>query len=241
MPTRAPTPEATFKPGVSKVVVRTTLRGFTRKTFTRGIRYAYRKAFAKRHRIQDITLIIITNIRDTVPRRARRARRLAAAGVEFDCQVMAQTSAAAESLSSEIKDGDAAEEAKLLDEFKVEIKAVAQDSEYDDVPAGYLAPAALAVSEASGVVTLETRAPTPVPAVGSGSGGGPPIGAIVGAVAGIGALAGVAVWRRRLVQVGSAKELVHAGAASNPTSTEPKLHDIYPGAISTDDEKVGAL
>ena len=59
-------------------------------------------------------------------------------GVEFDIQVVAQTPAAAESLKSEIKDSDTAEEAKLLDAFKEEIKAVAQDSEYDDVQASYV-------------------------------------------------------------------------------------------------------
>jgi len=62
-PTRAPTPTPTFRVRTPKLVVRTKLAGFTVATFTRGIRFAYRRAFARRYNIADVLRVIITNIR----------------------------------------------------------------------------------------------------------------------------------------------------------------------------------
>ena len=138
-----------------------------------------------------------------------------------------------------VKGGDAAEEAAVLSDFKLEIEAVAADPQYDDVPASYVAPAALAVSTEPAQARVETTAPTPASAptpapTHAGGGGGSPVGAVVGAVAGVAALAGVALWQRKKRTAAAstgARAAMASGGAPKPADN-PTLHDIYPDAGS---------
>ena len=140
-------------------MVRTQLSGFSKITFSVGIRFAYREAFARRYSIEDIARVIITNIRDRADRRTLRA----GSGVEFDVQVSATTTVAAEALQLRVKGGDAAEELELLDEFKASLGSVAASGMFDDVASTFEAPAQLAVNTEQAMVALETGAPTPAP------------------------------------------------------------------------------
>jgi hypothetical protein len=246
-PTRAPTPTPTFRPRTPKLVVRTKLTGFTVATFTRGIRFAYRRAFAHRYNIADVLRVIITNIRGgggSARRRlggsadelgGRALATAAAAAVEFDIQVASNTTADATALNAEVKGGDAAEEAALVAKFKTEIGAVAASGEYpQDVPANYVVPAAVAVATEVGELALETGAPTPAPAAtdtgaptpaptSGGGGASLPIPAIAGAAAVVAVIAAVAVRRAKLSST---------AAAARPSCSDGdvQLTDIYPGA-----------
>jgi hypothetical protein len=232
MPTFAPTPVPTFATASPKLVVRTTLAGFTLKTFTRGVRWAYRRAFAGRYGIaseleleNSVTVppastmrrVVITNIRaggrgnNNLGGRALAAA--AAAAVEFDIQIAMNTTADASALNAEVQGGNATEEAALVAEFKTEIAAVAASGEYpQDVPANYVVPASVAIVTGVGQVGLETGAPTPAPATAA-PGGSSPVGAIVGGVLAVAALAAFAVRRTQLRSA--------ASAASSPAPSSP--------------------
>ena len=102
-PTRTTTPVPAIVVVMPKVVVPTVLVGFWVKTFTRGIRHAYTRAFMRRFSITDARRVIITNIR--MHARGGAARRLddvqqrvlaAASGVAFDIEVSTNTTTEAE-------------------------------------------------------------------------------------------------------------------------------------------------
>lgn len=224
------------------MVIRTSLRGFSVATFTRGFRRAYRAAFARRHGIVVLERVIITNVRD-VARRSRR-RLQVGGGIEFDCQVSAETEEAAIALNAEIKGGNTTEDAAVLDEFKQQIEALKGNPEYEDVPVTYAPPAALAIATSPGHTAIETVAPTPAttaaPASGGGAGSGTIIGGAIGAVACVGALAGVALWRRH--RLAAAKERVQSagGTSAKAAASEPELHmhEVYPNADATQTSEV---
>ena len=229
-PTRAPTPTPTFLVNTPKLVVHTQLAGFTVATFTRGVRWAYRRAFARRYGIADMLRVIITNIRVSGGS-ARRlgsadelSRALAAAAVEFDIQVASNTTAEATALSAEVKGGNATEEAALVADFKTELATVASEGTFPlDVPANYEVPAVVAVVTEAGQVALETGAPTPAPTPAEGS-ASLPIPIIAGAAAAVAVVAAVAVRRAKLNQ---------AATTTRPMPADGdglQMADIYPGA-----------
>lgn len=203
----------------------TVLRGFTVDTFTHGFRRAYRQAFAKSHGIADASRVIITNVRaeeEEAVAAKTRARRLAAVtGVKFDCQVSFETKETADAFNAEIRANPAAKEDEvMLTKFTQEIEKVKQNPEYDDITASFTASAAVQVSTLETQVVLETIAPTPAPTTGAGT-NGVPVSVIAGAVAGVGALAGVALWRRHRTRRAAAKEVIHSAHAL------PELHEVY--------------
>jgi Cu/Zn superoxide dismutase len=217
-PTRAPTPLPTFKVKQPKLVMKTKLKGMTVATFTRGLRWAYKKAFARRYRI-EMARIIITNIRNKV---GRRALDTGGSAIEFDIQVSSASTAEADTLKAEVKVGDATEAQALLVEFKAEIAVVAADPTYEDVSANFVAPAALAVETQSIAVVLETGAPTPAPTSGGSSSYLPTIaGAAVVSVA----LVGFALQRRAKMAKAAATMSTVANSADHSAIN---LHDVYP-------------
>ena len=116
--------------------------------------------------------------------------------MKFDIQVASNSTADAAALNAELKGGDAAEEAALVAEFKTEIATVAASGEYpQDVPTDYVVPASVAVVTEVGQVAISTGAPTPAPAAAAGSF---PVGAVVGGVLAVAALAAFAVRRTQL-------------------------------------------
>ena len=247
-PTRAPTPVPTFRVRTPKLVVRTKLAGFTVATFTRGVRWAYRRAFARRYNIADILRVIITNIRRSGSTRRlggadEPGRALAAAAVDFDVQVASNTTAEATALSAEVKGGESTEEAALVADFKTELTAVASEGSYpEDVPANYVVPAAVTVATEVGQVALETGAPTPAPTSADAS---PfPLPAIVGAVVAVAAIAAVALRRSKMGK----RPAVSGQSVTSPATGNIEMADVYPNAAknsgrstSTSDEQTDVI
>jgi hypothetical protein len=206
----------TFVVATPKVVVPTVLAGFTVKTFTRGIRYAYTRAFMRRFSITDARRVIITNIRMRV-RGGGATRRLdeaqqrvlaAASGVAFDIQVSANTTTAAAAFKATVKGGNTAQDAAILADFKAEIVVVGASGEYGDVTTSYVLPSQLAVVTEQAVVGLATGMPTPAPTpatAGDGDGAKFPVVpvAAVGALFALAAFAGLL--RRRNAGLNRAK------------------------------------
>ena len=245
-PTRAPTPTQKFRLRRPKLVLLTKLSGFTVATFTRGVRWAYRRAFARRYGIADVLRVIITNIRGGGSTRhlsssssSSSSRALAAALVQFDIQVEANTTAEATALNAEVKGGESTEEEALVADFKTELRTVAREGSYpEDVPADYAVPAAVTVVTEVGQVALETGAPTPAP---TGADASPvPLPAIVGAVVAVAAIAAVVLRRSKM----SKRTAVSGQSATSPATDSIELPDVYPSAIknsgrsaSTSDEQ----
>ena len=231
-PTRAPTPIPTFKVKQPKLVMKTKIKGMTVVTFTRGLRWAYKKAFARRYRIVDMARIIITNIRNRVGRRALDS---GGSAIEFDIQVSSASTAEADTLKAEVKVGDAMEAQALLAEFKAEIAVVAADPTFEDVSANFVAPTALAVETQSSAVVLETGAPTPTPTSGGSSSNLPMIaGAAVVAVA----LVGFALQRRAKLANAAATMLTVPNSGDHSAIN---LHDVYPsgsGEVPSDTDVI---
>jgi hypothetical protein len=228
--TRAPTPAQKFRLRQPKLVLLTKLFGYNVASFNRGVRWAYRRAFASRYGIADLRRVIITNIRGVSTRRLSSSRALATAAVEFDVQVGANTTTAAMALKAEVKGGDASEQAALVAAFTTEVALVATEGDYpQDVPANYQVPAAVAIETVSGQVQLETDAPTPAPTAGldepvaTASDGDSPLVPIIASVAAVAAvIAAVAVRRSKLRQA----------ASSMPTDGNVQMADIVPGSSS---------
>ena len=183
--TAAPTPMHMFPVGEFVVVVHTLLYGFAMHTFTHDIRFAFRTAYARRYGISNIMRVIITNIHEQLQNQTGHRALAVGSSVEFDVEVSANTTDAAEALKLQVKGGDAAEASAVLTEFKTELSEIEN----------FVAPTQLAVVTEQAVVALVTGAPTPAPTRAAG-GGSSPIGAIVGAVVAVGAIAAVAVLRR---------------------------------------------
>jgi hypothetical protein len=169
-PTRTTTPVPTIVVAMPKVVVPTVLVGFWVKTFTRGIRHAYTRAFMRRFSITDARRVIITNIR--MHARGGAARRLddvqqrvlaAASGVAFDIEVSTNTTTEAEAFKATVKGGNTAQDAAILADFKTEIVIVAASGEYEDVTSNYAVPSQLAVFTEQAFLGLTTGTPTPLP------------------------------------------------------------------------------
>ena len=229
--TRAPTPQATFRPQQPKVVFRTALVGFTVATFTRGIRRAFRVAFARRHKV-DVERVIITNVR--AARRARtrsRRRQLQGSGIAFDCEVSADTVEAAKELNTEIKGGVAAEDTAVLEEFRRQIEVVQSMEDYDDDTLQTVAPAALAITTSAGGVELEAAAPIPAPSTGNGIGTGGVVGAVFGAIACAGALAFAVQWRRHRL-ASAPKTLQSTGGTGTAKDPTLHMHEVFPNALA---------
>ena len=162
----------TFRVDTPKLVMHTQLAGFTVASFNRGVRWAYRNAWARRYSIADVLRVIVTNIRSgqvgVDPTKAdpklRRTLAAAATAVEFDIKVSLSTTAEADALKVLVKGGRSTEETALLAEFKTEIAAVASEGAYPkDVPADYVLPPATALETAEAKVVQETAALTPAP------------------------------------------------------------------------------
>ena len=237
----------TFRVKQPKVVVHTRLTGFTKRTFTRGIRHAYRKAYAFRYSIADVKRIIISNIHDKTEKTGTR-RRLASAGIEFDVQVSAGTSAGADALKAQIKGSEDVAVTVLLDQFKKEIALVAASSEYDDVTTQTTVPTMSLVTEAA-ITALETGAPTPAPTpipptpaptpnpptpapVAPSGGDGPPIPAIAGACAAVGVAISAVLWRRKQTAEGTATSST-SGAARKHVVADSTSDVTLSGADAT--------
>lgn len=179
----------------------TVLAGFTVKTFTRRIRYAYIRAFVRRFNIAQIRRVILTNIRASAAARRhlgdghQQLRVLAtSSGVTFDIQVATDTKADADAFKATVKGGGVAEDAAILVDFKTEIAAVAAGGEYEDVESNYVVPSQLAVATQRVVVGVATGAPTPAP-TSAGGGSTPGDGAgfpVIPVAAGAGALFAIA-------------------------------------------------
>lgn len=213
------------------MVFRTALVGFTVATFTRGIRRAFRVAFARRHKV-DVERVIITNVR--AARRARtrsRRRQLQGSGIAFDCEVSADTVEAAEELNTEIKGGGAAEDTAVLEEFRRQIEVVQSMEDYDDDTLQTVAPASLAITTSAGGVELEAAAPTPAPSTGNGIGTGGVVGAVFGAIACAGALAFAVQWRRHRL-ASAPKTLQSTGGTGMVKDPELHMHEVFPNALA---------
>jgi len=164
---------------------------------------------------------------------------LAAALVQFDIQVEANTTAEATALNAKVKGGESTEEAALVADFKTELKAVASEGSYpEDVPANYQVPPAVTVVTEVGQVALETGAPTPAPTSADAS---PfPLPAIVGAVVAVAAITAVALRRSKM----SKRTAVSGQSVKTPATGNIEMADVYPNAIknsgrsaSTSDEQ----
>jgi len=212
-------------------VVRTRLFGFTKGTFTRGIRFAFRKAYARRYNIIDLARIVITNIRD---KQTQGRRALAVSAVEFDVQVSTDTAAEADALKAMVKGSDATEASAVLADFKTDLSAVAASGQFADVPTDFVAPPQLSVATDQAVASLETGAPTPAPTSGAGGTSSPFVlygGWIIATVASLGALALFVLWHRN--------RTFHAAYpnAGRPPASAPglemadmSLSEVYPNA-----------
>ena len=250
-PTRAPTPTQKFRLRRPKLVLLTKLSGFTVATFTRGVRWAYRSAFARRYGIADVLRVIITNIRGGGSTRhlssssssSSSSRALAAALVQFDIQVEANTTAEATALNAKVKGGESTEEAALVADFKTELKTVASEGSYpEDVPANYQVPPAVTVVTEVGQVALETGAPTPAPTSADAS--PVPLPAIVGAVVAVAAIAAVALRRSKMRK----RTAMSGQSVTSPATDSIEMADVYPSAIknsgrsaSTSDEQTDVI
>jgi hypothetical protein len=273
-PTRAPTPVPHFRRGRPKLVRRTLLRGFTRESFTNGFQTVFRRAFAKRLG-RAVADVIITNIRDANANTtmtaanttatttaanttattttataagggASRALASAAQGVTFDVQVAADTTAAVAALQQRVTGANSSvSDSAVVAAFEVELSAVVQSGEFEDVSGDLVMDgAALEVVAGSTTTAVETGAPTPAPPPdgGAGDGASPLVPALVGAVALV-ALVGAVAWRRRAsgpsVGAGGGTKAVTSGSATeNPMA---KVRGAVAGAAAAQQQPTAQL
>lgn len=165
-PTPVPTPEATIAAGSSKVVIPSSLGGYTKQSFTDGPQFAYRSAFAQELNAVNVSSIIISSVVDSATRRLREKRRLQAAfGITFDTQVAAANITHAESIKNTSAN---MQPSAMVSNFVSQLSAVKASGAYIDVPQSYVIPANVSVSFSAPYVATETAAPTPLPAPSCG-------------------------------------------------------------------------
>jgi hypothetical protein len=263
-----------FRRGRPKLVRRTLLRGFTRESFTNGFQTVFRRAFAKRLG-RAVADVIITNIRDANANTtmtaanttatttaanttattttataagggASRALASAAQGVTFDVQVAADTTAAVAALQQRVTGANSSvSDSAVVAAFEVELSAVVQSGEFEDVSGDLVMDgAALEVVAGSTTTAVETGAPTPAPPPdgGAGDGASPLVPALVGAVALV-ALVGAVAWRRRAsgpsVGAGGGTKAVTSGSATeNPMA---KVRGAVAGAAAAQQQPTAQL
>jgi hypothetical protein len=223
------------------------LAGFTKRTFSRGVRFAFRKAYALRHAITDVKRIIITNVRDRAAGRRlshSRTRGLGTTGgVDFDVQVSVDTMVDADAFKAQVGAGGTAKDNAVLAAFKAQIQVVAASGEFDDVTPNFETPKALSVVTEEAVTALETGAPTPTPGAptptpetpaadatpsSSSSGAGILGGGISAAV--LFAAAVALVWRRRSAS-SSARSAVQQGVDTSDHENHPALQRATSGEV----------
>jgi hypothetical protein len=210
------------------------LTGYTKRSFTRGLRFAFRKAYGLRHGITDLQRIILTNVRDrTAGSRLlhSNARGLGAPGrVSFDVQVSFGTMVDAGVFKAQEDTGGAstATDIAVLAAFKAEIQVVAASGEFDDVTVNYVAPKALSVVTEEVVAALETGAPTPVPAAAPAANTASPFplpGAAIGGGIAVLFVVAVAFFLGRRSASGAGPAMQQGTASDNPALHSAVLHE----------------
>jgi hypothetical protein len=193
-----------------RVVVRTVLKGFSAVSFTVGLQFAFRQAWARFCNVA-VTRVSIINVRDV------SLRRRLSGGVSFDVQVSTATAQQATDVARQIK--SQATDAAVMASFITEIDALRTAGTYEDVPPSFSVPAEATLSVSEPVVEDEE------PVEGRDSASPLPIvaGALGGALAV--AVAVIAAVRRRKTLQRSKKAAVEDKAAT--PNSEPTLADVY--------------
>ena len=187
-PTPAPTPTPTFAPGSYEVKTPTTLTGFTKATFTIGVQYAYRKAFAMQcEGSETFTVDDVTLYGDLLAsRRLTSSRTLAADSVEFTTGLKVENQYAGQRMQEQIK--NRVTSANIETQMKTELAAVIASKRFPDLEGkdADTLTAELAIAKSTPELN-QIPVPTPAPP--------PPAdktGAIVGGICGGLILAGIA-------------------------------------------------
>lgn len=211
-PTPAPTPAATFATGSQAVKIPTTLTGVTISTFSAGMRFAYRSAWASKVGT-TVNKVRLDNVRAS-------ARRRLATGVKFDVSINVPSSGAAATMKIAVA---AVSASALVSQFASEVAAVKAGGNFADVTLYTPTPSLSVASEAAAIASI-TASPTPAPAASSSANGGI-IGGVVAALV-VTALALVAFKKKN----SDAKSPAPTVAAATPSasSQSQELSTVVP-------------